>query len=137
MKYAYIVSGVVNDTCQVDPFGIFSPDYAEQFVQAPDGVEPGWLFAGGSFTHPPIPPAAVLTVVSMRQARRALLAAGLLPNVASALASLPSPQKEQAAIDWEFASTVDRSDALLISLGSALNLNSAALDALFIAADAL
>lgn len=55
MKYAHIVSSVVNDTVQVDPFSIFSPDYAEQFVQAPDGIELGWLFSGGSFTPPPAP----------------------------------------------------------------------------------
>ena len=60
MKYAYIVSGVVNDTCQVDPFGIFSPDYAEQFVQAPDGVEPGWFFDGAKFTPPSAPSRAAV-----------------------------------------------------------------------------
>ena len=137
MKYAFIVSGVVNDTVQVDPFSIFSPDYAAQFVETPDGVEPGWLFSGGNFTRPSIPPAHAPTVVSMRQTRLALLAAGRLPAIASALASLPSPQKEQAAIDWEFATTVDRNSPLVAMLAGALRLDAAALDALFIAAAAL
>lgn len=58
MKYAYIENGKVADIAKVDPFGIFQPAYAEQFIEAPDEVEAGWLYDGQVFTAPPpLPPA--------------------------------------------------------------------------------
>lgn len=86
-------------------------------------------------------PAAVVplapTTVTMCQARLALLAAGKLSNVATALASLPSPQKEAAQIQWEFAADVHRTSVLTVMLAGALGLDSPALDAIFTAAAAL
>lgn len=84
---------------------------------------------------PPVPP--VPSQVTMRQARLALLAAGVLAGVDAFLDSLPSPQKEAARIEWEYAATVDRESALVQSLAGALDLDSAELDALFTAAAAL
>lgn len=75
--------------------------------------------------------------VTMRQARLALLAAGKLASVSTAIAALPSPQKEAAQIEWEYAATVDRDGALTVLLGSALGLSAAQLDALFLAGSAL
>jgi len=72
--------------------------------------------------------------VTMRQARLALLAAGKLSAVDAAIASLPSPQKEAAQIEWEFSSVVDRNRPLVQTLGPALGLSEAELDALFIQA---
>lgn len=72
--------------------------------------------------------------VTMRQARLALLAAGKLAAVEAAIASLPSPQKEAAQIEWEFSSVVDRNRPLVQTLGPALGLSEAELDALFIQA---
>ena len=83
--------------------------------------------------HPPVVPPSV----TMRQARLALLGAGLLASVDAAINALPSPQKEAARIEWEYATEVQRSSGLVPMMGAALGLDDAALDALFIEAAAL
>lgn len=82
----------------------------------------------------PEPEPSVPSSVTMRQARLALLAAGKLQAVADAIAGLPSPQREAAQIEWEFASTVERGSAFLESLATLLELSSDDLDELFTAA---
>lgn len=79
----------------------------------------------------------VPAIVSMRQARLALLAAGQLSAVDAAIASLPSPQKEAAQIEWDYSNTVERSMPLVASLATILGLDEAALDALFTTASKL
>lgn len=121
--------------------------------QTVDALPDGWLCDGvlfpasvvGSavvlddYTPPPAPPAPAVVpqAVTMRQARLALLAAGLLPAVSTALAALPSPQKEAAQIEWEYSTEVQRHRPLVQALGPALGLDDAALDALFIEASQL
>lgn len=85
----------------------------------------------------PDPAPAIPATVSMRQARLALLGAGLLANVDAAIATMPSPQKEAAQIDWEYATEVRRSSPLIDALGPALGLNDTQIDVLFIAAAAI
>ncbi|GAB3416610.1 hypothetical protein NX774_12260 [Massilia agilis] len=87
---------------------------------------------------PPAPPAApaVPQQVTMRQARLALLDAGLLANVDSAIDALASPQKEEARIEWDYSSSVERNRQIVILLGAQLGLDDVALDQLFIAAAA-
>ena len=84
----------------------------------------------------PVPP-YVPASVTMRQARLALLGAGLLASVDAAIDGLPSPQKEAARIEWEYATEVQRVSGLVPMMGAALGLDDAALDALFVAAVAL
>ena len=79
--------------------------------------------------QPPVEP--VPGAVSMRQARLALLGAGLLAQVNTAVAAMPGPDGDAARITWEFAGDVQRSDALLAQLAGALNLSTAQLDDLF------
>ena len=86
---------------------------------------------------PQILPPAVPVTVTMRQARLALLAKGLLANVDAAVAGMPGADGDAARIEWEYAATVDRNSQLVASLSSALGLTSAQLDALFIAAAGL
>lgn len=81
--------------------------------------------------------ASIPASVTMRQARLALLSVGLLDDIAPAIASLPSPQKEAAQIEWEYSQAVDRHRPFVLTLGAALGLDSAALDQLFITAAAL
>lgn len=83
------------------------------------------------------PPAGVPSAVTMRQARLALLGAGLLPTVQAAIAALPSPQKEAAEIEWEYAQEVQRNHGLVPSMAQALGMSEAQIDDLFIAAAAL
>jgi hypothetical protein len=72
---------------------------------------------------PPHPP----QVVSMRQARLALLQANLLSSVEEAVAA----GNETDKISWEYATEVKRTDALVISLSASLNLSEQQLDDLF------
>lgn len=76
-------------------------------------------------------PAPIPTIVSMRQARLALLQSGLLSSVDAAIATLPSPQKEAAQIEWEYSQEVHRDKALVGMLAPALGLNESQLDDLF------
>ena len=96
-----------------------------------------WIDAGG-VPEPALPePPYVPSVVSMRQARLALLGAGLLSSIDAAIDSLPSPQTEAARIEWEYATEVQRSSGVVPMMVAALGLDDAALDALFIEAAAL
>jgi len=54
-KWVYIERGVVVDRTQIDPFKVFYPSYAEQFIEAPLEVEHGWTYEDGEFSPPPPP----------------------------------------------------------------------------------
>jgi hypothetical protein len=75
--------------------------------------------------------------VSMRQARLALLARGVLGLVDAAIESLPSPGRDAARIEWDYSSVVARNSPLVVMMGTALGLDDEALDELFINAAAL
>jgi len=90
-----------------------------------------------SETQPaPIGP-GVPTVVTMRQARLALLQQGLLAQVNQAVAQMPGVDGDAARIEWEFSSTVERNRPLVQALVVALGLSSADLDELFLLAASL
>lgn len=82
-------------------------------------------------------PPQLIHMVSMRQARLALLANGSLATVVSAIAALPSPQKEQAQIEWEYSQEVQRNAGLVSMIAPILGLDEAGVDALFIQASKL
>lgn len=82
---------------------------------------------------PPVPPEAV----TMRQARLALLGAGLLDDVETALNALSEPAKSAARIEWDYSNELQRANPLVVALGAALGLSSAQVDALFITAAGL
>lgn len=83
------------------------------------------------------PAPVVPEAVTMRQARLALLGAGLLSSVDAAIDGLPSPMREAARIDWEYASEVRRDSPLIVQMGAPLGLDDAQIDALFVAAASL
>ena len=85
----------------------------------------------------PDPPVLIPSRVSMRQARLALLSAGLLSQVNAAIDALPSPDKEAAQIQWEYSQEVNRNEPLVTHLANALNLTEAQLDDLFLKASTL
>lgn len=76
-------------------------------------------------------------IVTMRQARLALLEAGQLAAVEAAINALPEPQRSAARIEWDYSSEVHRDRAFVQALGAALGLDAAALDALFTRASEL
>jgi len=81
--------------------------------------------------------ASVPQSITPRQARLALLNAGLLSQVDPAIESLESPAKEQAQIEWEYATSIERESEWINQLGSALGLDSAGIDDLFVQASKL
>jgi hypothetical protein len=85
----------------------------------------------------PVVKRAVPAEVTMRQARRALFAAGLLSAVDPSIAALPEPQRTAAAIDWEFSNAVERTNPTMAALAAALGLSDEQLDNLFISAEAI
>ena len=87
---------------------------------------------GAPAAVPPVP-----QVVTMRQARLALNAAGLLATVNSTIASMPGAVGDAARIEWEFSSTVERHKQLVIALTPTLGLTAAQIDQLFITASTL
>lgn len=84
---------------------------------------------------PPVAP--VPTAVTMRQARLALLGAGLLAQVNAAIASMAGAEGEAARIEWEYALEVRRDSPLVAGLSAALGLTDEALDNLYRAAAGL
>jgi hypothetical protein len=77
------------------------------------------------------PPTATPSVISMRQARLALLQSGLLPQVDAAIAAIVGESGDAARIDWQFAQTVERSHHLVTTMATQLNLTTKQLDDLF------
>ena len=70
-------------------------------------------------------------VVTMRQARLALLGAGLLAQVNTAVANMPGAEGDAARIEWEYAQEVRRDSPLVAVLSAAFGWTSAQLDDLF------
>jgi hypothetical protein len=75
--------------------------------------------------------------VTMRQARLALLQAGLLSSVDAAIDGLPEPDRSAAKIEWEYAAVVQRASGLVPAMGAALGMTEAQIDDLFILAATL
>uniref|UniRef100_E6VL45 Uncharacterized protein n=1 Tax=Rhodopseudomonas palustris (strain DX-1) TaxID=652103 RepID=E6VL45_RHOPX len=99
----------------------------------PEGTEPleiGGTVLGGVYTAPRQPPSiplAPVASVTPKQARLALLQAGLLDQVEAVIAA--GSKADQ--ITWEFATEIRRDDPLLVSIGSGLTLSSDQIDVLF------
>ena len=91
-------------------------DYADLIAKVRAGIKP----------YIP-PPPVIPSVITMRQARLALLQAGLLDSVNTAM-----EQANQAAqIEWEYATQVVRTDPLVVAMQSGLGMTDADTDALF------
>lgn len=94
----------------------------------------GWtLLSAEEVAAADAPVPTVPEAITMRQARLVLLSAGLLGDVDAAIAALPSPAKEAAQIEWEYAQDVRRQAPLILQLAPALGLTDAQLDAMFVA----
>lgn len=93
----------------------------------------GMQFAFGEwrpFTPPVITPAPI-TSITPRQARLALLQAGLLEQVQAAFAQIPEPQRTAAQIEWDHALSVERDSPLTQQMAAALGLTDEQLNNLF------
>jgi hypothetical protein len=89
----------------------------------------------------PIPP-GIPTVVTMRQARLALLQfpyedTNMLEVINSTIANMPGGDGDTALIEWEFAGTVERNSSIVQSMSVSLGLTEEQLDTLFTLAASL
>lgn len=104
------------------------------YIEATDEQMAQWfnykVVGGALVLDPPAPVQVIPTEVTMRQARLALLDAGLLSAVNAAVAAAD----EQTQISWEFSSMVERDNPLVATLTAALGLSESQLNALFLAA---
>lgn len=136
-KYAVIEAGTVVNIVKAE--AAFAA--ASEWIEAPPGVSRGWTYDGSEFAAPTPPSAeelrARIAPVTMRQARLALHAAGLLASVETALAALLEPQKTASMIEWEYASEVRRDAPLIAAMTAALGLTEGQVDALFASASVL
>lgn len=89
-----------------------------------------WVAAGNS-PQPADATPVPLAILTMRQARLALLQAGLLSTVDAYIAAIPSTDGETARIYWNFSTEVFRDNVLVNSILSALGKSSTDIDALF------
>ena len=88
-------------------------------------------------TVPPMPAPTIPQIVSMRQARLALLQRELLPTVDAAVAAMTGAAGDAARIEWEFSGSVYRDQPIVVALSSVLGLTSSDLDDLFLLAGGL
>lgn len=148
MEYALINAGAVVNRIVAEPdFVVLIADQYQHVEQLPDGslVGIGWAWsAEGGFVAPAAPEVPVISVpavpvsVSMRQAKRALLAAGLLDLADQAIAGIADDTERRAAqIDWTSATDVRRDWPLVASIAQALGLTDQQIDQLFVAASQL
>lgn len=125
---------------EIDPDGPLPPHSTLTAPPATTGNQVALLDGGGWVVlaaRPPVPSPAVRVPasVTMRQARLALLGAGLLDDVDAAIASIPDPVTRRAAqIEWEFSNEVQRFNEFTSMLGSGLGLSAAQIDQLFLQA---
>lgn len=56
MKYARLEGNYVAQVMTNDPHNVYSPWYADQFVECPDWVDVGYLWNGETYYLPPPPP---------------------------------------------------------------------------------
>jgi len=105
----------IEDNATIERFGFTRADFPDAMPPA----LPEWV------------PEPAPQVVSMRQARLALLAIDKLADVDTAIAGMPEPERSAAQIEWEYATSVERQSALITQLGLVLGLDDAAIDQLF------
>lgn len=112
--------------------GADPPVGAIEVPMAPATAADKWNGTGWDAAPPPVPAA-----ITMRQARLALLGAGLLAQVNDAVAAMGGAAGSAARIEWEYAQEVSRNSLLVSYLSAALGLSAAQLDDLFIQASML
>lgn len=131
MRFAIISNGVVENTAEADEqFGLANGWVPSQTAGLGD------LYENGGFVRPTASP-VVPREVTMRQARQALILAGLDEAVEANLAAMPGTPGKLARAEWERSQTVQRTRPLVLQMGAALGLTSAQLDQLFITASQL
>jgi hypothetical protein len=130
--YAIIVGGKVANIAEADEA------FAQECGWIPaQGAGIGDLWDGQTFTKPE-PVVVVPQSVTRRQAKQALLLAGKLASVQPAIDAIADPaQKATMQIEWDEALEFERNRPSLIAMATAIGLDSAGIDQLFITAATL
>lgn len=136
MLYALIENNTVKNIIVAEATFIGQLQNSEAYIllgENDDSVGIGWAYAGGVFTPPIIESVDgfAITSITMRQLKLALLKINKLNAVASVIASLPSPSKEEVEIEWQYSLTVKRQGFIQI-LAPALDITEQQLDDLFL-----
>lgn len=124
-RWALLSGGIVSTVVE----SAERPTTRGEWVAASYTTGPGHAYVNGAWVAPGV---QVPQHVTMRQARLALLGAGKLALVDTAIDALDEPARTAARIEWEYSSTVLRRGPLVAMLGQAIGLNEAMVDALFI-----
>lgn len=106
----------------VSAYGNLQPGIAEEWLENDD---PELL----AFLNPPPP---IPQEVTMRQARLALLDAGLLDDVEAAVNAIPGIDGERARIEWNFSNTVKKNQPITQMLASVIGLTPQQIDDMFV-----
>ena len=70
MKHVLIESGRVAQVVSTDPAHLFCQEYADLWIQAPEGVEVGWIFDGETLTPPSPAPLAERQVAAWERIKQ-------------------------------------------------------------------
>lgn len=117
--------GVIVAPCQ----SVEEPGFIEYIAWINEGNHPTEIYEPPIIIEQHVPQS-----VTMRQARLAMLNAGILHLVDDAIAAMPSPDKEAAQINWEYASEIARNDTMIGALALSLGMTEQNVDELFIVA---
>lgn len=124
-------------------------EHASRMLVIDEALAPAWVNYRANEARDsvePVPPknpaeegpAPVPQSVTRRQARQALLIAGLLDDVQLAIDAIPdATQRRLAQIEWEDSLEFLRDRPLVIQIGAALGLDAAGLDQMFVNAASL
>lgn len=118
-----------------DSTGIIVEPQEYYIVESPTLNPPSWYVVEEPPPEPVISLQYVPQQVTMRQARLALLDAGLLDTITTAINALEEPQKSKVQIEWEYSAVVERHSPLVQQMGLSLGLTDQQLDNLFIQAN--
>lgn len=128
----------VTDTATFTEFTPTTPPEYDEFTEKLEsGVDANNTQTWSVVTKSPAEQAEFLTQwrestqVSMRQARLALNAQGLLVNVDAAIAGMSEPDRTNISIEWEYAAVVDRNSPWMAGMAVALGLTDEQMDDLF------
>lgn len=137
MSYAIDTAGWhVGAVADGTPGAVDVPPPLGTATTVPGQLRARWLryaWAVQAYTPPPVPPE-----VTRRQAKQALLLAGILGAVQGAIDAIPdATQRSLAQIEWDDSQAFERNRPILITLAGALGLTSGQLDELFITAAGL
>lgn len=133
----YFIGTTIADESPLEPDVFLLPGGAVDAPApaVPEGKMAKWNGAGFDLEdipeppqpQPPTPAVSIPSIVTMRQARLALLQSGLLSQVNAAVAAAD----EATQITWDYSSEVHRNHPFVATLAAALNLSDAQLDGLF------